>query len=133
MKRELQKVWCMKSFSNLPFKGNFGGLFRGLFCSGFVWGGWNYFCFHLLKDKQLLLMKMLVLQTMCPKSGFQIAPNWPKIWKMTILNNNFTIWHHRQFFFWSCCVFLVMISYWFQFQLITDLSSFGYSYLSKFS
>ena len=88
MKRELQKVWCMKSFSNLPFKGNFGGLFRGLFCSGFVWGGWNYFCFHLLKDKQLLLMKMLVLQTMCPKSGFQIAPNWPKIWKMTILNNN---------------------------------------------
>lgn len=103
IKRELQKPWCIKSFLNLLFKRNLGGLFRGLFCSGCVWGGWNYFCFHFLKDKQLLLLKMFVLQTMCPRYGFKITPNRPKIRNMAMLNNNLTIWHHRQSFLKLLC------------------------------
>ena len=35
----------------------------------------------------LLLMKMRILQTMRPESGFRIAPNWPKIKKMTMTSN----------------------------------------------
>ena len=31
-------------------------------------------------------MKMLVLQTMRPESGFRIASNWPEIGKMTMMS-----------------------------------------------
>lgn len=102
-KERVTKTMVHKKFLNLLFKRNLGGLFRDLFCSGCVWGGWNYFCFHFLKDKQLLLLKMLVLQTMCPRYGFKIARNRPKIRNMTMLNNNLTIWHHRQSFLKLLC------------------------------
>ena len=65
--------------------------------------------------KRLLLMKMYVLQTMRPKSGFRIASNLPQIEKMTIV----TISLHDVIvpFFWRWSVFLVKFSYWSKFRV----------------
>ena len=51
------------------------------------------------------------MQTLCPESGIRIAPNWPKVWKMTMTSQ----WRHN--FFWSCFVSLVSFSYWSKFHV----------------
>ena len=48
---------------------------------------------------------------MSPESGFQKAPNWPKIGKMTM-----TSWIHHQIF-WCLFVSLVQFSYWSRFHV----------------
>ena len=49
------------------------------------------------------------------ESGFRIAPNWPKIGKMTI-RHNFRTWRHRQVF-WRRFFSLMKFSYWSKFQV----------------
>ena len=51
-------------------------------------------------------MKMEVLQTMRSESGFRIAPNWPKIGKMTMTSQfaDMTSRHFLTMFCFSCQV-----------------------------
>ena len=63
-------------------------------------------------------MKIYVLQTMHPESGFQIAPNWSSIEKIEMTSQFFDMtWRHRHFFFWCCFVSLVKFSYWYKFHV----------------
>ena len=52
---------------------------------------------------------------MRPKSGFQIALNWPQIGKGQ-WRHNLLIWRHCHVFFLSCFVSLVKFSYWSKFH-----------------
>ena len=61
-------------------------------------------------------MKKYVLQTLPPKRGFQITPNWPKIEEMT-MTLQFLTWRHRQTFF-TLLLFPLSI-------LVTGLSFFS--------
>ena len=57
------------------------------------------------------------MQTLCPESGLQTAPNWPKIWKMT-MTSQFFVWHDINVnFFWRYFVSLVKFSYWSKFHV----------------
>ena len=54
-------------------------------------------------------MKMEVLQTMHPESGFWIPQNWPLIGKVTVASQFSDVTSCR--FFLSCFAFLVEFSY----------------------
>ena len=58
---------------------------------------------------------MYVLQTMCPESGFQIAPNWPQIGKLTMTS--------LSIFFWRFFVCLVKFSFCSKFHVNIIASS----------
>ena len=53
---------------------------------------------------------------MCLESGFQIAPNWPKIGKLA-MTSQFADMTSSSIFFWCCFVFLVKFSYWSKFHV----------------
>ena len=65
-------------------------------------------------------MKIKVLQTIRPESGFWIAPNWPKIGKMTMMAQ---ILRHDVIvkLFWRCLVSFVKFSFWSKFMSISSL------------
>ena len=64
------------------------------------------------------------MQTLCPESGLQTAPNWPKIRKMT-MTSQFFVWHDINVnFFWRCFVSLVKFSYWSKFH-VNIITGFG--------
>ena len=56
------------------------------------------------------------MQTLCPESGLQTAPNWPKIKKMTMMLQ-FSGMTSSSKFFWRCFVYLVKFSYWSKFHV----------------
>ena len=61
-------------------------------------------------------MKIYVLLTLLPESGFRIAPNWHVNWKN---DTDVTIFWHDVIvkFFWLCFVSLVKVSYWSKFHV----------------
>ena len=42
------------------------------------------FLFQFLQEKMLLFMKTWLLQILCPETRLRIAPNWPRIEKVTM-------------------------------------------------
>ena len=53
---------------------------------------------------------------LCPEFGLRTAPNWPKIWKMTIMSH-FSDMTSTSHFFWRYFVSLVKFSYWSTFHV----------------
>ena len=56
---------------------------------------------------------------MHPKSGFRMAPSWPKIGKMTMTSQFVDVTSSS--IFWRCFVSLVNFSYWSSFMSISSL------------
>ena len=75
------------------------------------------FLFQFLQEKMWLFMKTWLLQILCPETRLRIAPNWPRIEKVT-MTPHFSEIISLSIFFWCCFVSFVKFRYGSKFHVI---------------
>ena len=75
------------------------------------------FLFQFFQDKMLLFMKTWLLQILRPETGLRIAPNWPRIEKVT-MTPHFSEMISLSIIFWRCFVSFVKFRYGSKFHVI---------------
>ena len=77
------------------------------------------FCFQFFVRQKVTVAENITLQILCPESGLQTAPNWPKIQKMT-MTSHFSDMTSTSIFLticFSCRVqLLVQVSFQYHYQ-----------------